>query len=56
MLGPAMSFFTFDCSLPQKEHLSFVVGSAIIEKIQKGATDSDVSAFISSLSTSTHLE
>ena len=33
-----------------------VVGSAIIETIQKGATDSDVSAFISSLSKSIHLE
>ena len=33
-----------------------VVGSAIIETIQKGAADSDVSAFISSLSKSIHLE
>ena len=32
-----------------------VVGSAIIEKIQKGATESDVSDFISSLSKSVHL-
>ena len=33
-----------------------VVGSAIIEKIQNGATDSGVSDFISSLSKSIHLE
>ena len=33
-----------------------VVGSAIIETIQKGASDSDVFAFISSLSKSIHLE
>ena len=32
-----------------------VVGSAIIEKIQKGATERDVSDFISSLSKSVHL-
>ena len=33
-----------------------VVGSAIIETIQKGATDSEVYAFISSLSKSIHSE
>jgi tryptophan synthase alpha chain len=33
-----------------------VVGSAIIETIQKGATDSEVSAFISALSQSVHLK
>ena len=32
-----------------------VVGSAIIEKIQKGGTERDVSEFISSLSKSVHL-
>ena len=33
-----------------------VVGSAIIETIQKGATDSEVSAFITALSQSVHLK
>ena len=33
-----------------------VVGSAIIEKIQNEATDSEVSAFISALSQSVHLK
>ena len=33
-----------------------VVGSAIIETIQKGATDSEVSVFISELSKSIHFK